>query len=216
MDFSHILHSSIPQNEKLIKYGFEKTAEGYSLKKDINDEFYAVIAISDNHLSAEAFEIETDEKYVLLDVQSAQGAFVGGLREQIRNLIDDIKDNCFISNDLKKLYVEWLEQEVGVKGDYPWEDDNSSAVYRCKNNKWFGLIMHIKFKNLGFESDAPVWAVNLKADKDKIPELVDNKSIFPAWHMNKKYWITIILTAVTDFEKLKELTLRSKALVEKK
>lgn len=216
MDFSYILHSSIPQNDDLIKYGFNKTDDGYFLKKILNNDFYAVIYISQSKITAEVFENSTDDKYALLDVQSAQGAFVGGLREQVKNLIGVIKHNCFTSKDLKNQYVEWIEEEIGVKGDYPWEDDNNAAVYRCQNNKWFALIMKIKFKNLGFESDEPVWAVNLKADKEIIPQLVDNKSIFPAWHMNKKYWITVILTAVTDFEKLKELTLKSHSLVEKK
>ena len=76
--------------------------------------------------------------------------------------------------------------------------------------------MKIKFKNLGFASEEGVWAVNLKADSEQIPQLVDQKSIFPAYHMNKKYWITILLTAVTDFEKLCDLTCQSYALVEKK
>ena len=34
--------------------------------------------------------------------------------------------------------------------------------------------------------------------------------------MNKTYWITVLLTAVTDFEKLCELTKKSYALVQKK
>lgn len=33
--------------------------------------------------------------------------------------------------------------------------------------------------------------------------------------MNKKYWITVLLTAVTDFDKLCELTKKSYALVQK-
>ena len=73
--------------------------------------------------------------------------------------------------------------------------------------------MQIKFKNLGFESDEPVWVVNLKAEN--VEAISDKKSIFPAYHMNKKYWITVLLTAVTDFENLCELTKKSFALVQK-
>ena len=35
--------------------------------------------------------------------------------------------------------------------------------------------------------------LNVKIDKDKIPELVNKKGYFPAYHMNKKYWITMTL-----------------------
>ena len=73
-----------------------------------------------------------------------------------------------------------------------------------------------QIQNLGFASEEGVWAVNLKADPEHIPLLVDHKSIFPAYHMNKKYWITILLTAVTDFENLCDLTRQSYTLVEKK
>ena len=73
--------------------------------------------------------------------------------------------------------------------------------------------MRIGFKKLGIESDEPVWVVNLKADAEKIPELVDSNTIFPAWHMNKKYWITVILTTITDFNQLCKLTERSFELV---
>ena len=74
-------------------------------------------------------------------------------------------------------------------------------------------MMKIKYRQLGLTGDEEVWVVNIKADVNEIPKLIDHKSIFPAWHMNKKYWITILLTAVTDFEKLCGLTRKSYELV---
>ena len=73
--------------------------------------------------------------------------------------------------------------------------------------------MKIKYRQLGLTSDEAIWVVNLKASQDSIPALIDHKSIFPSWHMNKKHWITILLTAATDFEKLCELTKKSYELV---
>jgi len=216
MDFSHLLRSSLPQSEKLLKYGFSQTNGFYTKKISLNNDFYTIVTITTTLVTAEVFESENNEKYVLVDVPSANGTFVGKIREMVGIAIKAIQENCFYNVDLKTEYVEWLENTIGVKGEYPWEDDNTSAVYRCTNNKWFALVMKIKFKNLGFTSDEPVWVVNLKADADNIPKLLDNKSIFPAWHMNKKYWITVVLTAVTDFEVLQNLTVRSKELVEKK
>lgn len=75
--------------------------------------------------------------------------------------------------------------------------------------------MRIKYRQLGLSSDEEVWVVNMKASQDEISNLIDKKSIFPAWHMNKKHWITVLLTAVTDFEKLCELTEESWELVSK-
>ena len=76
--------------------------------------------------------------------------------------------------------------------------------------------MKIKYRQIGLASDEEVFVVNLKAESDVIPEIIDRKSIFPAWHMNKKHWITVLLTAATDFEKLCALTEQSHNQVEKK
>ena len=76
--------------------------------------------------------------------------------------------------------------------------------------------MKIKYKNLGLKSDDPVWVVNLKCSTDKISQVVDGKTIFNAWHMNKKHWITVLLTVRTDFELLCSLTMESYGLVHKK
>ena len=216
MDYSYILNTSVPQKEKLLAYGFTEADGNLVVKKEIADsQFYAEIKLSEKTLTADVFETATDEKYVLFNVASAHGAFVGQIRSEVQNVIEEIRDKCFISRDIKEKYVDFLHSYFNAPGDNPWAEEpfNSSTVYRCPNNKWFALIMQIKFKNLGFESDEPVWIVNLKAEK--VESITDKKSIFPAYHMNKKYWITVLLTAVTDFEKLCELTKKSFALVQK-
>jgi len=210
------LNTSVPQKEKLLAYGFTEADGNLVVKKEIADsQFYAEIKLSEKTLTADVFETATDEKYVLFNVASAHGAFVGQIRSEVQNVIEEIRDKCFISRDIKEKYVDFLHSYFNAPGDNPWAEEpyNSSTVYRCPNNKWFALIMQIKFKNLGFESDEPVWIVNLKAEK--VESITDKKSIFPAYHMNKKYWITVLLTAVTDFEKLCELTKKSFALVQK-
>ena len=216
MDYSYILNTSLPQKDKLLDFGFSEAESSLVLKKEIaGGQFYAEIKLSDKNYSADVFETATGEKYVLFNVASAQGAFVGQIRSEVQDVIEEIRAKCFISQDIKEKYADFLHSYFNAPGDTPWEEqgDNSSTVYRCPNNKWFALLMQIKFKNLGFESDEPVWAVNLKAEN--VEAITDKKSIFPAYHMNKKYWITVLLTAVTDFEKLCELTKKSYALVQK-
>ena len=216
MDYSYILNKSLPQKEKLLAFGFSEAGDDFVLKKEISGgKFYTEIKLSDKTFTADVFETATNEKYVLFNVASAQGAFVGQIRSEVQDVIEEIREKCFISQDIKEKYVDFLHSYFNAPGDNPWAEEpyDTSIVYRCPNNKWFALIMKIKFKNLGFESDEPVWAVNLKAEN--VEAITDKKSIFPAYHMNKKYWITVLLTAVTDFEKLCELTKKSFALVQK-
>lgn len=214
MDFSYILLDSVLQKDSLIKAGFQKVESGWKIRKDVPEsEFYAEIILAEEKLTAEVYEKSTDEQYLLLDVVSANGKFVSEIRQKVQNLIKEIQKTCFVSADVKTKYVEFLESHFGTKADYPWADTPDYSVFRCKNQKWFALIMKIKYKQLGLASEEPVWVVNMKADPEKIPEMTDRKSIFPAYHMNKKYWITVLLTSITDFEKLCSLTERSFNLV---
>ncbi len=214
MDFSYVLNASLPQIEKLKSFGFSENKGELVLKKNLPESgFYVVIRLSENSLAADVFESLTDEKYVLFNVPSAQGSFVGNLRSEVQVLVNEIREKCFVCGDLKKKYLDFLRTRFNVSGDTPWADegDTESTVFRCPNNKWFALLMNIKFKSLGIESEEPVWAVNLKT-VDAV-SVADRKSIFPAYHMNKKYWITVLLTSVTDFNQLCELTEKSYELV---
>ena len=244
MDYSYIFRSAKINKNSLKAAGFTTSDDNsYELQTPVsNGAFNAVISLSlsEQTLTVHLFDSATGEKYVLFDMPS-HGAFVASLREEVQKIIDDIKAKCFEINDLKDDYIAWIKSKFGAEPDYPWPDDAPySFVFRCPNEKWFALVMRIKYRQLGLISgqakncsrnffnasqlntgcqqpytDENVWVVNMKADQDDIPNLIDHKSIFPAWHMNKKHWITVLLTAVTDFDKLCELTDKSFTLVNK-
>ena len=217
MDYSYIFRSAKINKDSLKAAGFTTSNDNsYGMRVPVsNGAFNAEISLSlsDQTPTVQLFDSATGEKYALFDMPS-HGAFVASLREEVQKIIDNIKTKCFETNDLKDDYIAWIKSKFGAEPDYPWPDDAPySFVFRCPNEKWFALVMRIKYRQLGLTGDENVWVVNMKTDQDSIPNLVDRKSIFPAWHMNKKHWITILLTAVTDFEKLCELTEKSYELV---
>lgn len=219
MDYSYIFRSAKIKKDSLEAAGFATTdGATYTMSPTVSaGAFRADITLSleAQTLTVHLFDTETGEKYALFDMPSSHGAFVASLREEVQKFIDDIKSKCFESKDLKKDYISWIKNQFGAEPDFPWPDTPDYCVFRCQNEKWFALVMRIKYKQLGLSGDENVWVVNIKADQAEIPNLIDHKSIFPAWHMNKKHWITVLLTAVTDFEKLCELTLKSYELVSK-
>lgn len=219
MDYSYIFRSAKIKQDSLNASGFATNDNNiYELQTPVsNGAFNAEISLnlSEQTLTVHLFDSATGEKYALVDIPS-HGAFVASLREEVQKIIDDIKSKCFETNDLKEDYIAWIKSKFGAAPDYPWPDDApNSFVFRCPNEKWFALVMKIKYRQLGLTGDENVWVVNMKAEQDAIPNLIDHKSIFPAWHMNKKHWITILLTAATDFKKLCELTEKSFVLVNK-
>ena len=55
--------------------------------------------------------------------------------------------------------------------------------------------------------------MNIKCNPDTITKLIDNVNYYPAYHMNKKYWLTIILNNDTNKKELYDLLDKSYNLV---
>lgn len=217
MDYSYIFHSGKLKKDTLKDAGFISDDNvHFFLKVPVsNNDFTALFSLSadEEKLSVELFDNATEERYALFDMWNNRGAFVNSLREEVQKIIENLTASCFESESLHKSFISYLKSHFSVEPDFPWPDTPEACVLRCPNNKWFALIMKIKYRQIGILSDEEVFVVNLKAEENKIQELINHKSIFPAWHMNKKHWITILLTSVTDFSTLCELTEKSYALV---
>ena len=220
MDYSHIFSSAKPLREKFAAFGFKKRGDSLVCKKALaGGDFYATLTICGETLTAHVYDAATDELYAPFDMRGARGAFVAAVREEVQKIVDDFYERCFESEDIHKKYFDFIERQFNCKADFPWAQEGAAkrysdaAVFRCPNQKWFALVMEISYKNLGLASDEKVFTVNLKADPERVADLVDKKTIFPAYHMNKKHWITVLLTSATDFELLRSLTEQSRVLV---
>jgi len=208
-DFGFKICDSETENKKSV----------YTLKRDLpSTDFYAdfFVDLSAGKIEVHVYEKSTDERYVLFDVPRSNGSFVAELRQKVQVIVADFREKCFEAENLRDKYVSWMENRFDCKADFPWTDTPEACVFRCPSKKWFALVMKIKYRQIELASDEDVFIVNLKATPEKIStELIDKKSVFPAYHMNKKHWITVLLTSVTSFESLCELTEQSYALVYK-
>ena len=101
----------------------------------------------------------------------------------------------------------YINEQYGVEAEFPWDRDDTSAVYRHRDNKkWFALIMNVRRDKLGLSGDGYVAAMNLKIDDINIHEmLITEDGIFPAYHMNKRNWITVILDGTVPEEQVLSL-----------
>lgn len=101
---------------------------------------------------------------------------------------------------------KYISDTYGVNADYPWIDKPEFAVYRHESSKkWFGVVMTIPAGKLGFQGDYSVDVINLKCDPLIIGSLHKEKGIFPAYHMNKAYWISVLLDGTVDDETIRWL-----------
>ena len=114
----------------------------------------------------------------------------------------------------RKELFEWAKETYGTEPDYPWNDWN--CVLRHKhNNKWYALIMEIEETKLGINSDKIVDVLNVKCDLLLIGSLRMKEGFYPAYHMNKDKWISILMDGTVPDNEIMELVELSYSLTKK-
>ena len=117
-------------------------------------------------------------------------------------------------NDVIKI----ISETYSVNPEYLWDGETHAVFRHPASNKWFGIIMEVKKKLLHVESqDDEKYedVMNVKANPIFIEELLHEEAFLPAYHMNKKYWVSIRLDFVTE-EALRKLIDESWNLVKPK
>ena len=196
---------------KLLKYGFYKEKDNYVLKSKIfNNQFEMIVVINKNNQISKLIDTENDEEYVLVDIQDSTGEFVGTVRLEYENKIKDIIKNCtdlnvFKSNQAIDI-INYIKEKYNDNLEFLWEKFDDNAIWRNKlNNKWYGLLLTISERKLDIDSDKIIEIIDLRYQKEKIDELIDFKTIYPGYHMNKKSWITIKLDDTISTEEIYRL-----------
>ena len=103
---------------------------------------------------------------------------------------------------------QYIREEYGVTPECLWEGDKITAALRHTNTKkWFGIFMRISGQKIDRNDDEPVDIINVKLDPDFIQLLLHDRKgqLYPAYHMNKKHWITILLNDHADADLIKSL-----------
>ena len=113
--------------------------------------------------------------------------------------------------------IKYIQQEYICDIDYPWEKYPDYVVIRCRDNqKWFVGIFTITGYQVGLDINEPMDVVNLKCEPDLIPILIRESGVYPAYNMNKQYWISMDIERYEDIEKFKMLGDMSYQLVGKR
>ena len=82
----------------------------------------------------------------------------------------------------------------GVEGDHPFSGDVVTTVLRHSvSRKWFALIMRIPYDRLEPGRDGDVDVVNLKSSPILSGSLFQGPGVYPAYHMSKSSWISVVL-----------------------
>lgn len=216
MFYNEIFDKNIFNSKLAIAYGFSKIGDYYILQSDIDVEnFNVIVKIGKDSFEANVIELPFNEEYILFNVLDSNGKFVSKIRKKVNELIEDIVKNCFKSLDYRKILLDYVKEKYGTIPEEPWEDNNHATIKTTNSKKWYGIFMYLPYKTLGLDKSGKIDVLNVKLNPELIESLIDKKHFFPAYHMNKKYWITILLDSDMDLDLIKNLIDESFKLVEK-
>lgn len=97
---------------------------------------------------------------------------------------------------------EYVKKQYGTVPEYLWKESPESAVLRHKNGKWYAVLMQVEKSRLGLEGDTKVDIIDVKCDPDMVGLLTQTYGFLPGYHMNKKYWITMLLDGTVSEAKI--------------
>ena len=206
--------------EKARAYGFVESGGVWTNSFTIlQSDFVMTISITTDNVSFQVFDQETGDLYPQVHMQSMTGSFVASIREACLEILYQIRKACFEVQDFicpqtKRIMVQ-VQEKYGNQLEYLWEKSPDTAVLRHEGNqKWYAVLMKISWDKLEKGREGLVEAVNLK--HDQVADLLLKKGIYPAFHMNKRYWISVPLDDTLSDEEVLELMEKSWNLITKK
>ncbi len=185
------------EEEKLIEYGFVFNDGIYSYNKLINNnEFELIITIKNKMIDGKLIDKDFNEEYEMINSLSSS-SFIEKLKKECEAILLDIRSNCYFKEDFifnqSNEISNYIKEKYNANPEYLWNSEPGFGVFRNPNsNKWFGIIMNIKRNKITGNDNKEIEVLNLML-KDKTEYYLNNKNIYPAYHMSKKNWVSIIL-----------------------
>ena len=199
--------------EKARVYGFLESSGVWTYSCQIlQGDFFMTVSITTDNVNFQVFDQETGDLYPQVHMKSMRGSFVASVREACLEILYQIRKACFDVQDFifpqtKRIMIQ-VQEKYGNQLEYLWEKSPDTAVLRHEDNKkWYAVLMKISWDKLEKGREGLVEAVNLK--HDQVSDLLSQKGIYPAFHMNKRYWISVPLDDSLSDEELLELVEKS-------
>ena len=183
--------------EKASVYGFIENEGVWTYSFQILDgDFVMTVSITTDNVSFQVFDQETGDLYPQVHMESMRGTFVGCVRQACLEILYQVRQSCFDVQDFicpqTKRIMAQVQKKYGNQLEYLWEKSPDTAVLRHEDSKkWYAVMMRIPWDKLEKGREGLVEAVNLK--HDQVADLLSQKGIYPAFHMNKLYWISLAL-----------------------
>lgn len=195
-----VLDKYVFEKDKLQKFGFiEKNGNFYFTRRIMDGQFELRVIIGQNgRVEWNVWDAATEEIYQLVKITTACGVYVGKVRMACEDVFREIAAQCgkkqiFKSGQALQI-MRYVRDKYGNEFEYLWEKAPENAVFRRKDNqKWYGAVLTVRRDRIGLQGEDKAEVLNLRGKPEEIAQFVDGERYFPAYHMNKKNWLTICL-----------------------
>lgn len=114
---------------------------------------------------------------------------------------------------LRETIRTFIDEEYGAKPEHLWKSYPHHEVFRHQENeKWFAIMMEVSRETLGLEGEGMIDIIDLKLDPMVVSMMCGQRGYLPAYHMNKKYWLTVLLDGSVPEENILNLLDQSFAI----
>lgn len=193
---------------QLTKFGFLRDNKGLSFKKSIlNNEFRVEIRVVVETFEIEVYDNNFNEIYPLFSVDSAAGELVTNVRNEVELILKEILE---LSDNTEAIYneiIKYIKKKYSSTMVKPFKSNPDIKAFVTDKNKWYALILDVEYNKLNKDSsiESKVKIINLKHNTDHIPKIIDERNIFPSYHMSKKHWISVVIDSNMDLNYLTQL-----------
>lgn len=197
--------------------GFSKRDDLYVLQKPLYDVFWVEISINaQGQIAAKVYDETTLDPFPSYRLENPKGEFGVALKESYQTFLFSLAER--ISSPDANGFEQgvrirnYIENSLLDEGDNPFGQYPGFRVYRRKDDeKWYALFMVIPGERVGLNKEE-VEVVNLNLPPKRIEALLQNPGYLPAYHMNKKHWVSLVLDETIKDGEIIELINQSREL----
>lgn len=127
--------------------------------------------------------------------ETKDGFYIGGNERMKRG-----------AKNLREEVLRFVKDTYQMEPEYLWRRYPTYAVLRHEeNNKWYGIIMEVSRETVGLEGEGRIDILNVKIKPEFQEDLEREEGILPAYHMNHKNWVSVLLDGTVTSAHVKKL-----------